>query len=416
MKSLVDVDITSPDFIQDPYEDYDVMRHEAPVYRDPKTGLYVVTAYDLLKEVLGNPSVFSSVPDGDVWGIYSAHPDVVALYEREKGFRPLNTLVTSDPPNHLKYRKLVETALGAMSVRRMQESITGTVDKLIGRFAARGHCDFQQEFALRLPVAVVADLLGLSAADEPVIQRASDATVTIADARMITHQQLLDGHMVQIETQRHFQTIIDALRLQPVDSLLSHLIHAKSDIGEQLSDRELHSVLQALFVGGNDTTPAGIGNSMLLLCRNPAVQEELRGQSEKITRFVEEALRLESPVQGLYRFAKVDTELGDVKIPKGSAINVRYAAANRDEKMFPQPQQLDIDRKGLRNHMALGAGIHYCAGANLARLEIKVSVERLLARLQHIRLANPREPVRYVEKLAVRGFLKLPIVFEQLAG
>ena len=289
---------------------------------------------------------------------------------REKGFRPLNTLVTSDPPNHLRYRRLVEVALGAFSVRRMHDSIAATIARLIDAFAARGQCDFQQEFALRLPVAVIADLLGLSSADEPLIQRASDATVTMADARMITHEQLLECHKVQIDTQRHFQTHIDAVRRQPNESLLSHLVHAQVADTERLSDRELHSVLQALFVGGNDTTPAGIGNSVLLLCRQTELQDRLRGDGDAIAKFVEEALRLESPVQGLYRFAKVDTELGGVRIPAGSALNVRYAAANRDEKVFANPQRADLDRKGLRNHMAFGAGIHYCAGANLARLEI----------------------------------------------
>jgi len=111
------------------------------------------------------------------------------------------------------------------------------------------------------------------------------------------------------------------------------------------------------------------------------------------------------------RFAKVDTELGGVRIPAGSALNVRYAAANRDEKVFANPQRADLDRKGLRNHMAFGAGIHYCAGANLARLEMRLSIEGLLMRLRDIRLARPSEPIHYVEKLAVRGFLNLPITF-----
>jgi cytochrome P450 len=133
-------------------------------------------------------------------------------------------------------------------------------------------------------------------------------------------------------------------------------------------------------VGGNDTTPAGIGHSVLLLCRQTELQERLRGDVDAIAKFVEEALRLESPVQGLYRFAKVDTELGGVRIPAGSALSVRYAAANRDEKVFANPQRADLDRKGLRNHMAFGAGIHYCAGANLARLEMRLSIEGLLAR------------------------------------
>ena len=413
MKNLADVDVTSLAFIQDPYADYEVMRREAPVYRDPKTGLFFVTTYELMRQVLGNPAVFSSVPDGSVWGIYSTHPDVVALYERAGAHRPLNTLVTSDPPHHIRYRALADKALNAYSVKLMQESIVRMADRFIDAFIDRGSCDFQQEFALRLPVAVIAEILGFGAEDEAAIQRASDATVTIADARMITHEQLLEGHGVQVETQRHFQKHIDAVRREPNQSLLSHMVHASLENGDKLSDRELHSVMQALFVGGNDTTPAGIGNAMLLLCRNPEFQDRLRGDSDAIGRFVEEALRLESPVQGLYRFAKVDTELAGVQIPAGSALSVRYAAANRDEKVYPNAGQIQLDRKGIRNHMALGAGIHYCAGANLARSELRISVERLLARMKDICLADPQAPIHYVEKLAVRGFLNLPIEFRR---
>ena len=135
-------------------------------------------------------------------------------------------------------------------------------DRFIDAFIDRGAA-ISAGVALRLPVAVVAEILRLGAEDEAAIQRASDATVTIADARMITHEQLLEGHGVQVETQRHFQKHIEAVRREPNHSLLSHMVHASLENGDQLSDRELHSVMQALFVGGNDTTPAGIGNTML---------------------------------------------------------------------------------------------------------------------------------------------------------
>jgi hypothetical protein len=258
MKSLADVDITSPGFIQDPYDDYEVLRQEAPVYRDGKTGLYVVTAYEPLKEALNNPAVFSSVPDGSVWGIYSTHPDVEALYVREKGFRPLNTLVTSDPPNHLRYRRLVEVALGAFSVRRMHDSIAATIARLIDAFAARGQCDFQQEFALRLPVAAIADLRSF-------LRMGRDSTCIGCDR---DHGGCAHDHHEQLSmpqsADRHTgaQTHIDAVRRQL--SLLSHRACAGYETPAAFGSR-LHSVLEALFVGSNDTAPAG-RQFRLLLC------------------------------------------------------------------------------------------------------------------------------------------------------
>jgi cytochrome P450 len=414
MLKLSDIDVTSPEFIQNPYPYYEVLVEQAPVYFDSKTGLYFVTSYPVLQQVLMDTTTFSSIPDGSIWGIYSTHPDVNALYDNSNAHRPLNTLVTTDPPVHRRYRSLVEKAVSAYSVSKMREDIANTANSLIDGFIADGKCDFQQEFALRLPVQVIAKILGFPDESWPFIQNASDATVILADARFITHEQLLAGHQVQIDTQQYFQPFIDASRRNPGDDLLGHLVSACSEEYPVLTDREIHSALQALFVGGNDSTPAAIGNTMLLLCKNPEFEPQLRESPKAIANFCEESLRVESPVPGLYRFTTVDTELAGVKIPAGSGINVRYAAANRDKSVFPNPDKIDLSRKGIRNHFALGGGIHFCLGANLARMEMVVSLESVINRLTNIRLAIPEADIEYVKKFAIRGFLNLPILFDQI--
>lgn len=417
LRTIGDVDVTNPEFIQDPYPAYEIMRREAPVYHDPKTGVYFVTTFNLVKHVLENVSLFSSVPDGSVWGVYSAHPDVVALYEQANAHLPLNTFVTSDPPHHLRYRALADKAFSALSVKHLQGLVERTCEQLIDNLAAKRECDIQQELGVRLPVAVIARIMGFpAAADETAIRRASDATIKMSDARMITHPQLLEQHRIQIETQQYFQKHIDRVRANPDDGLLSKLVHAKLDDGNGYSLRELHSVLQGLFVGGNDTTPSGLGSVILLLCRNPEFQDRIRGDADAIGRFVEEALRLESPVQGLYRFPNEDTELGGVRIPRRSALNLRYASANRDESVFERPNDIWLERKGIRINMAFGGGAHYCVGAMLARLELRTAVQQVLHRVRNLRLADPNASVVYTEKLAVRGFEHLNVRYDSEAG
>jgi cytochrome P450 len=158
-----------------------------------------------------------------------------------------------------------------------------------------------------------------------------------------------------------------------------------------------------------------LGNTLLILMRQPDYQVRLRADPGLVPRFVEESLRLESPVQGLYRRATRDTLLDGVKIPAGSMLNMRYGAANRDEIVYSHATDVDLDRKGIRNHLAFGSGIHYCAGSILARLEVTTAVQRILSRMRNIRLDPPEFEVRYVEKLAVRSPVALPIAFDVVA-
>ena len=407
--------LATPEIYQCPYKVYDRLRAEAPVYLDPVIGLYVVTGAEEMKQVLHNHADYSSVPDTRVMAFYSNAPEIMALYENEGGWAPMSTLVTTDPPEHRRYRALVEKAVGAANVKALRDNVTRIVNQLIDDCIDSGKADLQAAISLRLPVAVIGDMLGMPRELGEILKSMAEATTKLADGTRLTPEEIIEGHRIQIRGQKIFHEHMERYRQQPADNLLSHLLHARLDTGESLSEREIHSVIQALLVGGNDTTPGAIGNSVVMLARDSALQSKLRAEPALIPAFAEESIRLESPVQGLYRRTLREVVLGGVTIPENTTLTIRYAAANRDEKVFERPDELDLGRKGIRNHFAFGGGIHYCVGNILARMELVVCIEELLRRMDDIALDPPDYVVQYVPKLVVRNPEMVPVTFRKRA-
>jgi cytochrome P450 len=397
-----------------PYPLYDRIREAAPVFYDPELDIFVVARQDVAKEVLADWQRFSNEPDVSVQAIYANDSEILALYEREGGFAPRLTLPVADPPVHRRHRALLERALGAANVQRLKATVAKRIDEILDTFIDRGHADYVKDFSLRLPVSIQADLLGMSHDHLEIMLEMADSTVRLNDGRALSREEIIDCHRVQIRGQKVFQPFIEQYRLKPHDNLLSHLVNAVLDNGERLTDTEVHGIIQVLLVGGNDTTVGALSSCMLLIVRDPSLQERLRSTPSLIAAFVEEALRLESPVQGLWRRATRDTDLQGIRIPAGAMINMRYGAINRDAAAYPCPAQMNLERPGIRNHSAFGGGIHYCAGSLLARMEVNGAVARALQRMRDIRLDPPDFVVRYVPKLAVRNALSLPIRFTRV--
>ena len=208
----------------------------------------------------------------------------------------------------------------------------------------------------------------------------------------------------------YIQMYIDKYRRNPADNLLSRLVHLTPENGGPLTDRELISLAGTLNVGGNETTTNGLGNMFLRAFQEPDIQARLRRSPSQISAFAEESLRVESAVSAMPRWVVADTEIGGIPVAAGSRLFASYLSANHDERRFACPHAVDIDRKAVRNHLAFGAGPHYCLGAMLARLEMEVAMERVLARMDDIRL-DPEIPVRRQAKMIVRGVENLPILF-----
>jgi cytochrome P450 len=403
--------LASVEVQENPYDYYDVLREQAPVYYDPNLKVYIVSRYDLLMEAIRNTDVFSNIGSQAPAEMRAPPPEVKEI-ERQ-GWPKVNTMVTNDPPSHTRYRKMVDYAFTPKRVRAMKPYMDEIVNMLIDRFIGRGEVELVTEFAVPVPLYVIADQLGVPRADAPKFKIWSDASVAPLGL-MLTDEQWIDSARKVQEFQRYFVAALDERRASPRDDLLSALLEVRDDDGKPLDNGELLSIISQVLVAGNETTTNSIAAGMTLLIDNPEQQRLLREDPARIPTFVEETLRLESAVQGLFRVVKEDTELGGYAIPKGARLMLRYAAANRDAAKFACPHQLDVERSNSGAHLAFGAGIHHCLGAQLARYEMIASFEAILARMDKLAYAPARNSFEHHPHLCLRGLKELWITFERV--
>ncbi|MBI1179139.1 MAG: cytochrome P450 [Alphaproteobacteria bacterium] len=415
MTDLSRIDLLDSGTLECPFPAYRTLRREAPVYRVPQTGHYVVTRYDLVMEAVRNTSVFSSQINQAASG--GNHSEVAELLHRE-GVPFASTLISADPPQHTRYRSLVNRAFTARRVRSMQGYIQQIVDELIDGFAARGEVEFVSEFAVPLPIWIIADQLGVPRRDLPRFKAWSDASIPIG-LDIGLEAELVRARLV-IEFQRYFLERIEERRAAPGDDILGDLVSARltdedGSEGRPLDASELLSIIQQLLVAGNETTTNALAAGMVLLIENPDQLAQLRAGGEKPLRtFVEEVLRLESPVAGLFRVTTCDTELGGVPIPAGAMVNLRWAAANRDDAVFEAPDRLDVCRRNAGAQIGFGVGVHFCVGAMLAREEMFLAFRSLIRRLDDVRLAGDAT-LEHHSNFILRGLKSLPLRFRPAA-
>lgn len=404
-RSLANVEVQ-----ENPYDYYDVLREQAPVYYDPTLKVHIVTRYDLLMEAIRNTEVFSNIGSQAPAEMRAPPAEVKEI---EKGGWPkVNTMVTNDPPSHTRYRKMVDYAFTPKRVRALKPDMDEIVNMLIDRFIDRGEVELIGEFAVPVPLYVIADQLGVPREDAPRFKIWSDASVAPLGL-MLTDEEWIDSARKMREFQHYFVDALDERRARPRDDLLSALLEVRDDDGKPLDNAELLSIISQVLVAGNETTTNSLAAGMTLLIDNPEQQRLLREDPSRIPTFVEETLRLESAVQGLFRVVTRDTELGGYAIPKGARVMLRYAAANRDEARFACPHQLDVTRSNAGAHLAFGAGIHHCLGAQLARYEMIASFEALLSRMDNLAYAPGRNDFRHHPHLCLRGLKALWLTFDK---
>jgi cytochrome P450 len=397
-----------------PYDAYDTLRNEAPVWRDPITGMYVITRYDDVRMILLDTERFGSgrAASGRGPGGIERVMKVRALYE-EKGWLPAATLAGRDDPEHRQMRALFDHAFRPSRIKALDPYIIDLADRLIDDFVEAGSCDWMKQFAVPLPLIVIGKQMGAREEDIWQIKAWTDAWVQRL-GMMQTEEEALWSTEMEIEAQHYFQAIFERLRAEPDDTLLSDIVNTViPEWGRALTDNELHAEMMAdTFVGGSETTTNALAYGVMLLVQNPDVWQRLKENTERdLPIFVEEVLRLEGPVQGLFRSTRVDVELHGVSIPAGSILNIRYAAANRDERHFECPADIDLDRSSPRSHLAFGVGVHYCLGAPLARRELIIGFSALLRRIESVRFAQDPPNLAVQPNVALRALQELQIEF-----
>lgn len=399
--------------LTDPFEFYrEAHAADMKIQHVPDMNTYIVFDYDLVSEATGRVEEFSN-DFGSRMG--KTDPEIEAILA--EGWPNEATLLTADPPVHTRNRKLVNLAFSMPRVNAIEADIRAKTIALIEKLATKTACEFVEDFAVPLPVSVIAQQIGLD--DDPKqVKKWSDAAVD-RFSQLISRERELECARSFIEYQHYMKGKIDDRRANGGDDLLTDLVEARVDGEEPLTDAEIMSIMQQFMVAGNETTTSTIAGLLLQLIRNPDQMEKAvaaaGGRDPKLLgNMVEESLRYETPSAGMWRIVTRDTELGGVKLPAGSTLQLRYAAANRDPKKFPDPDKFDIERVNARTHLAFGKGIHMCVGNMLSRKEIAVAFDELLVRLTNFKVAD-ESGIAVLPNILLRGVTRLPITYEKIA-
>jgi cytochrome P450 len=404
-KSLKD-----PDVLEHPAEYYHAL-HERPIWFDPRLGFYICSTYHLMREILRDTEVFSSVGSQSIESLRPPPPEVVAL--RRTAHAPVNTLVTNDPPSHTRFRTMVDEPFRPRSIEKLRDGIREIVTETIDAFIDRGRAEMVADLAIPIPIKVIADMLGLPRSLAPDIKAWSDASVEPL-GMLVSDERLLECARLMQDFQRCIQAELEARRAAPRDDLLTHLVQARDTDGIGFSMPEMLSLTQQFLVAGNETTTNAIAAGVQLLVENPEQTRQLAADPDpnRIRVFANEVLRLEAPAQGLFRVVKRDVEIGGVRLPAGARIMLRFAAANRDPAKYDRPDALDVTRHNAGTHLAFGAGIHHCIGANLAREELVETFAALLGRARNFAFEPGRNDFAHHPSLILRGLKRLYVTFE----
>ena len=385
-------DLFSDDMRRNPYPVYDRMRGESPVFHLAPFDLWMIFDYDGVKRALSDHAAFSS-----------------NLSHVPGQGNPGEWFIFFDPPRHTKLRALIAKAFTPRVVANLEPRIRELSRELLDEMIERGEADLVGEYSAPLPMRVIAELLGVPAADWPRYKRWSDVILKVANTFAPgdeTDRIFQEYGAVTEEMRAALPQLIAQLRSARPDALLARLVEAEVD-GERLTQEEILGFVQLLLVGGQETTVNLINNAVLCLLEHPDQLSRLRAAPQLLPAAIEEVLRYRSPLQWMPRATTCDVELHDRVIPAGKLVLPMMGSANRDLRQFPDASRFDIARDP-NAHLAFGHGIHACLGAPLARLEARIALADFLDRVHTFELATD-EPWEPRQALSVHGPSQLPM-------
>lgn len=381
---------SDPKVVADPRAYFDFARTQGPVHREPHQNTLMVTGFAEAMDVLSRPDdVFSSAvavvgPIPPLPFTPSGH-DIRDQLEAHRDELPWSRhLATLDGRKHAERRALLGALLTYKRLLANETYLRGLADRVIDGFIGKGTCDAASDYAHAVATYAISDLMGIPEGDRaelvamlgaPPSQVEGDAVHKVGPDPLIFLKERFDGYL-------------RARQETPGTDLMSELVHSRFKDGSAPDLEAISELARFLFGAGQDTTSRLVAHAIRVLGDEPALQARLRAEPERIPDFLEEALRYDGPVKVTYRLALVDTEVGGLAAPAGTIVTVCLTGGNNDPRHFPEPARFDIDRANVRDHMAFSRGSHFCLGAPLARLESRVAIERLLARLSDIRISE----------------------------
>ena len=388
----------------DPYPVFAALRERAPAFRTRLMDGFVFTRYADVLAVLSDKRFSADERNQPSFERMVERMRRNGLLDPDEEIPP--SMLRSDAPIHTRLRKLVSKAFTPRSIRKLEPRIADIVHEHLDAVEQRGELELIRDLAYPLPVIVIAEMLGVPAEDRDQFRHWSDEVVlglgfnTQAEARR--------SRAASKALTAYFRDIAEQRRKDPRDDLISGLLLVEEE-GDRLTEDEILGVCTLILIAGHETTTKLIGNGVLALLQHPEELEKLRADPSLVDGAVEEMLRYVGPVQATSRIATRDIEVGGVTVPKGKNALVVVTAANHDPEVFPDPERFDITRDFGSPHVAFGQGVHFCLGANLARLETQIAVRALVERFPNLQLTDA--PLEWGDNLILRGLKELPLSF-----
>ncbi|KAA0108173.1 cytochrome P450 [Mycolicibacterium sp. P1-5] len=409
---------TDETLVGDPYPYFDHLRSKCPVTPATAFNVLAVTGYQAALSVYKNPAFSSCV---SVAGPFSGMPispgesdDVSELIEQHCANVPMAEHITSqDPPLHTRTRGLMNTLITPKRLKENEDFMWRLADQQLDTFLAKGECEFLTDYAKPFSLLVIADLLGVPAEDHEDFKRVfADQVVGEVGSDSPTH-----SHNPLEWLNERFYRYLDERRREPRDDVLTGLALAKYEDGSTPDLTDVVNLSTFLFAAGSETTTKLVSSAVWFLAENPGSEHALRADRGKIPAFLEETLRMESPVKAHFRMARTTTTVGDVTVPAGTTVMLMPGACNRDAAKFDQPHKFRADRPNVREHIAFIRGAHSCPGAPLARAEGRISLNRILDRMKDITISEAEHGAAdnrhysYEPTFIMRGLSDLHITF-----
>lgn len=378
---------TDPDLVPNPHPYFDHLRSKCPVIREPHHGVVAVTGWEEANAVYRDVESFSAcvsvmgpftplpfTPEGDdITDQIAAHRHEIPMFEH---------MVTMEPPQHTDARSIFSSLLTPKRLKENEDFMWRLADRHIDEFVGEGACEFLAAYAKPFSLLVVADLLGVPEEDHEQFREAFGAERPGARIGALDHETVVSNPLGWADDK--FTKYIEDRRESPRDDVLTSIAKATYPDGSTPPVSDVVRTATFLFAAGQETTAKLLSAAMRFLGEDPALQQALRKDRSRIPAFLEECLRMESPVKTVFRMVQKSTTLGDVDLPAGTTVMLSPGAVNRDPRRFEAPHTFDPARKNVREHSAFSRGVHSCPGAPLARVEGRVSIERLLDRLGDI--------------------------------
>lgn len=389
--------------LKSPYDHWAEMRQERPVFLHEETGYYIVSKYDDVKAVYEDWETFSSEnAQAPIRPMCAEGKQIM----KDGGFTAYSGLSARMPPDHTRIRKLVQKCFGPRRFRSIEPKIEQIVADALDRITPMGTLDFYKEVAYEVPAQVLFTLMGIPNEDVPKVKTWALSRAALTWSRLTDAEQIPHAHNM-VEYWAYCRELVAKRKANPGDDFPSDLLRQQAD-GAEITDDEIAGVMYSVLFAGHETTTTLMANAVITLMQNQDVWQDLQAHPEKIGNATEEILRHSPSIVAWRRKAVKDTVVGGMDIPAGSEMLVIMGSANRDEDMFENGEQVNVDRKNAMQHLSFGYGIHFCPGSQLAKIEFGIMLRELLKRFPNMQLVDG-DKIQFFANMSFRVPLEVKV-------